>query len=167
MSAKAYMIADLHLGHNKILSFEGHNRCGGNLIDLQDHDDWIIHQINSRVGKRDALYILGDAAFGKKPLQRLKELQCKSIHFILGNHDQERMHVYEEIGRVHSGLYKYKGAWLSHAPIHPDSLRGMDNIHGHIHSDIVKYQDGSPDLRYHCVSVEHCNGTPVAFESLI
>lgn len=169
MSCKAYMIADLHLGHKKILDFEGGNRSGGMLLSTDEHDDWIIGRINRVVGKRDSLYILGDVAFGRKHLEKLKGIICKDIHFILGNHDTERMSEYEKYGRVHTGLFKYKGTWLSHAPVHADSLRGLKNIHGHIHSGNVMrgvWPFKRKDTRYSCVSVEHSNGLPVAFEDL-
>lgn len=169
MSAKAYMIADLHLGHKKILSFEGENRSGGMLLSVDEHDHWIICRINRAVGKRDSLYLLGDVAFGRKHLKKLEGIICKDIHFILGNHDTERMAEYEKYGRVHTGLLKYKGAWLSHAPVHPDSLRGLRNVHGHIHSGHVMrgiWPFRRKDDRYSCVSVEHCGGIPVAFDQI-
>lgn len=34
-------------------------------------------------------------------------------------------------------LVKYKGFWLSHAPIHPEELRGCKNIHGHCHDAVI------------------------------
>ena len=52
--------------------------------------------------------------------------------------------VYDE---VHA-LLKYKEFWLSHAPLHPDELRGKRNIHGHVHTASV------PDTKYLNVSVD-------------
>lgn len=48
---------------------------------------------------------------------------------------------------VHS-LLKYKEFWLSHAPIHPEELRGKKNVHGHVHTESVS------DLEYLNVSVD-------------
>lgn len=53
----------------------------------------------------------------------------------------------EAFDEVH-GLLKYKEFWLSHAPLHPDELRGKNNVHGHVHTESVN------DLQYLNVSVD-------------
>lgn len=53
----------------------------------------------------------------------------------------------EVFDEVH-GLLKYKEFWLSHAPLHPDELRGKKNVHGHVHTESVN------DLNYLNVSVD-------------
>lgn len=55
-------------------------------------------------------------------------------------------------------LLKYKGMWLSHAPIHPDELRGKPNVHGHCHYHEID------DPRYLNVCVEHTEMMPVNIE---
>ena len=60
------------------------------------------------------------------------------------------------------GLEKYKGAWLSHAPIHPAELRGKINIHGHVHYANVLDETGKLDNRYFNVSLENTGGCPIA-----
>ncbi len=51
---------------------------------------------------------------------------------------------------------------LSHIPIHPDSLgRFGTNICGHYHQNIVKLENGQPDHRYVCVSLEQTNYFPI------
>jgi calcineurin-like phosphoesterase family protein len=81
-------------------------------------------------------------------------------HLILGNHDEFAIDEYFKVFNKVHGFVKYKGCWLSHAPIHPNSLRGKINIHGHMHSNALD------DSRYICVSVEKCNGIPITFDAI-
>jgi len=155
--SKVYFISDLHIGHKRICEFSGPMR--GNCITVEEHDAWIIEQWNSRVTKHDLVWILGDVCFDKTKLDTLKKLRG-SKHLILGNHDEFLVEYPKYFNKIH-GFLKYKGAWLSHAPIHPDELRGKVNIHGHVHHKTV------PDPRYISVCVEALNGIPVSWEELL
>lgn len=53
-----YFISDLHLGHNRILSFD--NRPFTN---IEDHDNFIIKQWNDTVNVDDDVYTLGDVSY--------------------------------------------------------------------------------------------------------
>ena len=66
----------------------------------------------------------------------------------------------EVFDEVHS-LVKYKGTWLSHAPIHQDELRGCVNIHGHTHYHVID------DERYINVCSEHTNYGPIRRDVLL
>lgn len=55
-------------------------------------------------------------------------------------------------------LHRYKKAWLSHAPLHQDELRGRVCIHGHTHYHQID------DPRYLNVCVENTEMYPVSFE---
>ena len=157
MSAKVYFISDLHLGHKKILEFSGSYREG---LTVDDHDDWLIEQWNSVVRKRDVVYLLGDVAFSREGLAKLSLLRGDK-KLIMGNHDKFRASEYEEQGlRVIGGVVKYKNFWLSHSPIHPAELRGLKNIHGHVHSNSI------PDDRYINVCVERLSGIPLFLEDI-
>ena len=143
--SKVYFFSDLHLGHKRILEFSGDYRGGGT---IDEHDTWVINQINSVVNKRDTLWLLGDLAFTREALYRLSEIKgYKKI--ILGNHDGFPIEEYMKFGRVYPGIVKYNKHWLSHAPVHPTELRGCPNIHGHVHHNTL------PDNRYYNVSVEN------------
>lgn len=54
----------------------------------------ILDGINSKVGVNDTLYFLGDFVFGgvDKIWLFRKEIKCKNIHFIYGNHDDHIEH---------------------------------------------------------------------------
>lgn len=155
--SKVFFIGDLHFGHKNIVKYEGISR--GNVESLEEHDDWIISQWNSVVTKHDLVWVLGDVAFNKEGLKKVSLLNG-SKHLILGNHDVFSVQSYlQYFNKIH-GFMNYKGFWISHCPIHPDSLRGLVNIHGHTHSRYL------PDKRYFCVSVEQSNGVPVDFSQI-
>lgn len=157
MSGKVYFISDLHLGHKKILQFSSEWR-EGNTID--EHDEWIVEQWNSVVRKNDVVYLLGDVAFSRDGLAKCERLNgFKKL--IMGNHDQFRVEDYTAVGfRVLGGMIKFKGFWLSHAPVHPAELRGCKNIHGHVHSESID------DARYINVCVEAQDGLPRLLEEI-
>ena len=138
-----YVISDTHFGHNNIIKFrEG-------FATWEEHDQYIKESILSVVGKRDSLYILGDVCVDRKGWHNVVDISqnVEHLHIVLGNHDMERKQApslqdYVDICRGVYGLRKYKGMWLSHAPVHADELRGSINVHGHVHANSV------PDERY-------------------
>ena len=80
------------------------------------------------------------------------------IRFMPGNHD--------DVIPLHVDLivphpYKYKKQWLSHCPMHPDELRGNNNIHGHIHSHTID------DPRYFNVCCERIDFQPIPFYDVV
>ena len=81
--SKVFFISDLHLGHKNILSFAGDYR-GGDTV--EEHDEWIVDQWNSVVGKRDVVYVLGDVAFTREGLAKCNRL-VGNKKLILRNHD--------------------------------------------------------------------------------
>lgn len=150
-------IGDLHLGHKNIIKFSSAER--GNVTNIDEHDAWIVAQWNKAVSKNDLVWVLGDVCMDKEKLPLLKKMKGNK-HLILGNHDEFTLDVYKPYFNKIHGFVRYKGTWLSHAPIHPQELRGKINIHGHNHNKIV------PDSRYVCVSVEQVNGMPITFEEI-
>jgi calcineurin-like phosphoesterase family protein len=162
-------IADLHLGHTNMAVKRGFKTA-------EEHDEHIISQWNKKVHKRDTVYILGDVTMeSSKPYPLLNRLNgIKKV--ILGNHDVAK-DIPELLKYVHSvsGMVRYKGIWLTHCPVHERELefRVPRNIHGHIHENHVMreelYIEGTvweKDPRYHCVSCEHVDYTPVTLEEL-
>jgi calcineurin-like phosphoesterase family protein len=142
--SRVFVIGDLHLGHKKICEFSPERGCKS----VEEHDDWIIKQWNSVVKKQDMTIVLGDVAFTREGLDKVKYLNGTK-HLVFGNHDKFQLGCYlKYFGKVH-GFYKKAGVWLSHAPIHPMSLRELRNVHGHCHAKPVPN-----DPRYICVSVE-------------
>lgn len=160
------MMGCLHLGHLAIAKFRGFETS-------EEHDEHLIKKWNSVVNKRDLTFILGDVTNeSKKHYHLLDRLQGRKI-VVGGNHDFPK-HSRELLNHVESicGLYKYKGLFLSHCPVHPMELdyRVSRNIHSHLHEKNVMIMNENGELvkddRYICVSVEQVDFTPVSLADL-
>lgn len=159
--SEIFFIGDLHLGHKKILDFSP-ERGGTNTL---EHDEWIIKQWNSVVTKNDMVWVLGDVAFSQEALYKVGQLRGHK-KLIRGNHDTQATTAYLKYFNNVFGIVKESNFWLSHAPVHPQELRGKRNIHGHVHRNSILLPDGTPDDRYINVSVENCGGVPVPLSVL-
>lgn len=162
--SKVYFISDLHLGHNNITQFEGGKwRTGDTYLENMHH---LIQQWNNVVRKKDLVWVLGDTAFTQEGFDALGELAGRK-KLIRGNHDnyfstEDWLKHFETV----ESLVRYKGCWLSHAPIHPVELRGCINIHGHVHHNQVRNGFGEADTRYVNVCAEAVNECPISFEDI-
>lgn len=161
--SKVFHIGDLHIGHKNILKYRPE------FSSIEEHDATIVENIKKTLTKRDTLWLHGDCFFTLEASKILHELSyINRIHWIIGNHDSDnsvRQQVIKSVvgsgmvSSIHS-LVKYKGFWLSHAPIHPDELRGKLNIHGHVHRKTID------DDRYFNVSCENVWYKPICFEEI-
>ena len=166
--SKLRFIADLHLGHKNIASFSGVER--GGITNVEEHDAYIVEQWNSVCSKNDLVWVLGDVCMNKTKLPLLKKMKGNK-HLILGNHDEFSLETYMPYFNKIHGFMKYKGMWLSHAPVHLQELRGKINVHGHNHKNIVtrwnpEINGWEPDPNYICVSVEQVGGCPISLEDI-
>ena len=94
-----FFTSDTHYHHKNIVrgTTEWKGNHGGihnaqNLRDfdtLEEHDAELVESINSLVKENDILYHLGDWSFGGYDQIELfrRQINCKNIHFIYGNHD--------------------------------------------------------------------------------
>lgn len=126
-----FFIGCPHLGHRNIAKYRPF------VSSTQENTDMIVSEWRERVHKRDVVYVMGDAAFDDASLDVLSWLPGRKI-LIKGNHDDfvstdAQKNVFEEI----HGMLKYKGMWLTHCPIHPDELRGKNNLHAHVHQKSI------------------------------
>ncbi len=150
--SNVWFTSDLHFGHKNIQKFR---------LEVQSEEDnryKIIDDWLNCVTKRDIVYILGDAAFTMDTVSDFGKLPGLKM-LVRGNHDNLDTQVYLKYFKSVEGLLKYKEFWLSHAPIHPEELRGKLNLHGHVHYKSIQ------DLRYINVSVE--NLWKMGYKSLI
>lgn len=161
--AEVYFISDLHLGHRSIVKFSP-NRFGPD-IDLDTHDELIVYSWNEVVGKRDMVWVLGDVCFDMKKMPLLERMNGTK-RLVIGNHDQFDYGVYLKYFASIHGFVKYKEFWLSHAPIHPNELRGKVNIHGHVHNDSIRDHYHKLDKRYLNVCVEAVNARPISLTKI-
>jgi len=82
-----WFTADLHLGHKRIVEL-----CYRPFATVEEMDDALIYNINSVVGVKDTLYHLGDFALGSKHIiEGYKQLKCKNVVFLKGNHDKDAL----------------------------------------------------------------------------
>jgi len=138
-----WLCSDLHFGHKNIQKFRG------GVESEEDNRNQIIRDWNRLVTKRDDVYVLGDAAFTMDTVKCFADLPGARKYLIRGNHDLLNTSVYLKYFTQVYGLFKYKEFWLSHAPIHPDELRGKVNLHGHVHYQSID------DRRYFNCCVEN------------
>ena len=114
-----YFSSDFHLGHRVIIKYRPQ------FSSIEEHDNAILEQI-SKLKKRDILYILGDFLFDCEQynyyITQLNKMSCR-IKLVLGNHDSLKL-LKEDKFEIQLPLYSYKNLWVSHAPIHPQEIRG-------------------------------------------
>jgi calcineurin-like phosphoesterase family protein len=165
-----YIISDCHLGHRNIANFRKikHPATGEYLTSEEQHDR--MYEELCKIPKRATIFFLGDVAFDLEALAKIKALPCKNKILVAGNHDcrggVSMSHLVDTYEKVYS-LHKYKHHWLSHAPVHPQQLRGRRNAHGHVHYNIVLGADGLPDDRYISVCAEYTGYQPITWEYAI
>ncbi len=168
-----FFTSDHHLFHEKILEFESTHRP---FKTIQEHNEQIIKRHNAKVGKTDVVYYLGDFCFGRKNLEIANEMNgIKKL--ILGNHDLFPMEEYMKYFTKIYGCLKYKDYILTHIPVHESQkYRFKGNIHGHLHSKVIRYTDypDGPYGQFHevidpfyiNVSIEQHDLAPVSFDEI-
>lgn len=154
--AEVYFLGDPHFGHRNILKYRPRFKT------IKEHDDYIIDRINATVTKRDKLILTGDVCFDRASLDCLRRIRCPQIHIVLGNHDDYNIDFKKEVNGVLwvSGDFKYKEFWISHIPIHKDSLRNRVNIHAHLHNEVIK------DSQYVHTSCEQIDFKPISLQEI-
>lgn len=148
-------ISDTHFGHTNMALKRGFSSA-------EEMDEHIIQKWNSKVHKKDTVFILGDITMEKDSYEILDRLNgYKKV--VLGNHDQPQ-HIPKLLKYVNSvcGMFKYKNFILTHCPIHESEInRFSKNVHGHVHENSLA------DRRYINVSCEVVDYTPKYIEELI
>lgn len=83
---QTWLLGDAHLGHENII-LPGY--CGRPFRDVNEMDDVILNNTNSKVGINDLLISVGDFSF--QPEKYVERLTCKNIIFMKGNHDYKAL----------------------------------------------------------------------------
>lgn len=148
--SNVWFTSDLHLGHEHAATMRG--------FDSVVEHDWTLIANLQIIGRKDKLFILGDAVWNNKSLKLLNEIPGTK-ELIIGNHDSLTTKEYlKYFTKVH-GFRKYNNFWLSHCPIHPQEVfRCTGNIHGHIHNGGATKNLGYP---YFNVNTDCNNLNPV------
>ena len=161
MSAKIWVISDLHLGHQKMALYRGFES-------VERHDELIIQNWNQRVRKGDTVWILGDISMEKRADYAKLGLLKGFKKVVLGNHDLPKASHNQELLKWVNSLAgmvtnKQEGWIMTHCPIHPSQLDWgyRLNIHGHVHSQSL------PDPRYFNVSCEALDYKPLELTEIL
>jgi calcineurin-like phosphoesterase family protein len=88
-----WFTADFHFGHNNIIRY-----CNRPFRSVEEMDQTILERLNVSVKANDTLYFLGDFCIGGKArvLERRKQIRCKKVFAVPGNHDKEARKLTEE-----------------------------------------------------------------------
>lgn len=132
-----YYTSDLHFGHQKIISL-----CNRPFDTVEEMNQTIINNINSRCKDSDMLYILGDIGFcGNYVVDLVRQINCKKI-LIVGNHDHKQIihrsfrSCFEDIKEyayVRDGEYKIYCAHYPHAEW-DGWYKNWYHFFGHVHN---------------------------------
>lgn len=162
--SNVFMISDTHLGHQKIITYE---KKRSHFDTIEEHDEALVSNWNSVVGKTDVVWHLGDVLWTRRAFPLLSRLNGRK-YLVLGNHDSEypTERWLQYFVRV-SAAEEFDDGIMTHIPIHPyQKYRYKMNIHGHTHDNVVENDDGTPDPFYWNVSCEQVNLTPIPYEVL-
>lgn len=156
-----WFTADLHFFHDRILEFHPVRKSIFGTT-IEQAKEKMIQLWNSRVNKKDTIYILGDLSFGtiedkRKLLQRLNGNKI----LILGNHDKIPDHLkcyFNHITQiknmtfkksVYNYLHKDLKVVMCHFPML--SWEGKEKntimLHGHCHGKVDNINKESKELR--------------------
>lgn len=157
--AKVFLTSDLHIGHPRLSRTRGFDS-------LEEHDEFILEKLNSVVGRRDKVFLLGDICWSKQAVQKFTDtVICENVDIVLGNHDVLRYYPPDFFNHVY-GVYQYRSFVLSHVPIKEESLyRFRGNLHGHIH-DLGGDDDLGLGPEYLNVNLEFNSWMPWEFEEI-
>ena len=88
-----WFTADFHFGHSNIIRY-----CNRPFRNVEEMDQTILERLNASVKANDTLYFLGDFCIGSKTraLERRRQIRCKRILALPGNHDKEARKLTEE-----------------------------------------------------------------------
>lgn len=145
-----FVTSDLHFHHANIIKF-----CNRPFKHVEDMNEALIKNINSKVGANDILFHLGDFCF--QPHTKLagirEQLNCNNIHIVLGNHDKDYyfeqtgqfasvQHYHElNIGKVNFIFFHYPLLSWNHY------YRNSIMCHGHNHFGLFRMEvfENTPD----------------------
>tara|TARA_Y100001963_G_scaffold160161_1_gene268470 strand:- start:2260 stop:2784 length:525 start_codon:yes stop_codon:yes gene_type:complete len=166
--SKTFLTSDPHWGHKGVTHF---TRQDGSPLrpwdDPDEMDEAMVDNWNKVVNPEDRVYVLGDLAINRKAIPTIARCNGRK-KLVKGNHDIFKLKDYEPYFDDILAYHVLDKFLLCHIPVHPNQIARWceGNIHGHLHSNLVLKEDGTPDERYINVSVEHTNFTPIDFEEI-
>lgn len=152
-----YWTADWHINHANIIKY-----CNRPFKNVEEMNKIIISHCNERVKEDDTLFFLGDVGFKsgtgrgegepEKIQQYLKQIKCKNIIFLEGNHDKQGRNGFKTIIQKIIVHYGGKDICLIHNPDYADTNYKINlTAHVHEHWKIKRYRKG--ELFTDCINV--------------
>jgi calcineurin-like phosphoesterase family protein len=153
-----YFTADTHFCHKNVIE-----SCNRPFDNIEQMNQTLIDNWNSRVKAEDEIYILGDFFWRGKIseaneiLEKLKgrKYMLRGNHdFFLDDKDFNKTH-FEWIKDYHVLKYQWKKIILFHYPIWEweGYLRGSIHLHGHVHDNAGIYHRGTEALGKQAINV--------------
>ncbi len=165
---KTFFSSDLHGSHNRILQYSPNRAALYN--NIQEHDEGIIKNWNSVVGKNDTVWLLGDIAIcGFERLNAFVWQLNGRINVCLGNHDKLKHLIktnrFESIQDVKYTAIQGQTMFMSHYAhrVWPKSHRGSWMLYGHSHGTLRD----DPHALSIDVGVDCHNMFPISFEQIM
>ena len=165
-----YYTADLHFGHENIISFSG--RPFGS---IEEMDKALIENWRAVVQPNDDIYVLGDLIFrSRDPAKYLKQLTGK-IHLIKGNHDtflknKPLERYFASIDDMLTISDEGRRVFMCHYPLAewPGYYRNAIHLFGHIHNNRNKACEIMESLpNCYNVGVDCIGFTPLTLTQII
>lgn len=171
-----FFASDFHFCHGNVIKYD--NRP---FTDVNEMNEELISNWNSVVGEKDIVFYLGDLSFerGGVETKHIVDRLNGKIHFILGNHDNERdikkLNRFESVSDYVNltindldNPRKKQGIMMMHYPIlsWDKAHHGDWHLHGHCHQSLVTQ---NPDYYKRKVLDMGCNGwgyKPVSYEEI-
>lgn len=160
-----FFTSDCHFCHSNVIKYDGRP-----FNDVEEMNERLITNWNSVVGDKDIVFYLGDLSFDRSSgeTERIVNELNGTIHFILGNHDNEKdirkLNRFETISDyVNLSILdldnprKKQGIMMMHYPIlsWDKAHHGDWHLHGHCHQSLVVQ---NPDYYKRKVLDMGCNG---------
>lgn len=172
-----YFTSDTHYGHKNIVRGESRwpDDAGCRDFDtVKEMNDILVENINTTVGEDDVLYHLGDWSFGglKNIFEFRQRLKVKTVHLLLGNHDENIRKNREGCQALFTSVSDYKEIKiesytiiLSHYSfrVWNRSHKGSWMLFGHSHNTL----QGVNDIKSMDVGIDaHPEFRPFSYEEI-
>ena len=167
-----YFTADSHFGHTNIIK-----HCNRPFESIEEMNETLIANWNSRVHKSDHVYIAGDFCWrgGYENALRIVKRLKGNKHLAIGNHDSdflkkpEYRELFAEIGQILVAGLDNGRTICCHYPMASwqGSHRGNGLVYGHIHNHINEVSEFmmKRDNAFNA-GVDICQFMPVTFKEL-
>ena len=116
-----FFVSDTHFFHHNIIVFD-ETRSYRVFDNIESHNEELIARWNSVVHPKDTVWHLGDFSFGNKRNIAIAERLHGKKNLLLGNHDMHPVSEYLVYFNRVAGVAEYKGAILSHVPVHESQM---------------------------------------------